>query len=200
MPENTIRIGRHTPKARLDRLVTQKVTEILNAMLDAEADEIAGGVQIRAFRRTEGVSCTGTPTCSGLAARWRKRAGHRALDGHDQKCATFRELQGADVFLETERKDYHMSGPEERQRAVDLYSTTPMTTAQVVEHLGYPTRQCLERWPARDPRYAGHMAKPIIPPETRTKAIELVLGGMRGSRLDWQRCVGRFLRGRVPVR
>lgn len=33
MPENTIRIGRHTPKARLDRLVTQKVTEILNAML-----------------------------------------------------------------------------------------------------------------------------------------------------------------------
>lgn len=42
MPENTIRIGRHTPKARLDRLVTQKVTEILNAMLDAEADEIAG--------------------------------------------------------------------------------------------------------------------------------------------------------------
>lgn len=34
-----------------------------------------------------------------------------------------------------------MSGPEERQRAVDLYSTTPMTTAQVVEHLGYPTRQ-----------------------------------------------------------
>ena len=42
MPENTIRIGRHTPKARLDRLVTQKVTEILNALLDAEADEIAG--------------------------------------------------------------------------------------------------------------------------------------------------------------
>ena len=29
-----------------------------------------------------------------------------------------------------------MSGPKERQRAVDLYFTTPMTTAQVVEHLG----------------------------------------------------------------
>lgn len=53
---------------------------------------------------------------------------------------------------------------------------------QVVEYLGYPTRQCLERWLAKDPRYAGHMAKPIIPLETRTKAIELVLGGMRGSR------------------
>ena len=32
------------------------------------------------------------------------------------------------------------------------------------------------------PRYAGHMVKPIIPLETRTKAIELVLDGMCGSR------------------
>ena len=46
-----------------------------------------------------------------------------------------------------------MSGPEERQRAVDLCLTTPMTTAQVVEHLGHPTRQCLERWLAKDPMY-----------------------------------------------
>ena len=75
-----------------------------------------------------------------------------------------------------------MSGPEERQRAVDLYSATPMTTAQVVEHLAYPTRQCLERWPAKDPGYAGHMAKPIIPLETRAKAIEPVPGGMRQKR------------------
>ena len=52
-----------------------------------------------------------------------------------------------------------MSGLEERERAVELYFTTPMTTAQVVEHLGYPTRQCLERWLAMDSRYAGHMAK-----------------------------------------
>ena len=72
-----------------------------------------------------------------------------------------------------------MFSPEERQRAVELYFITPMTTAQVVKHLGYPTRQCLERWLAADPRYAGHMAKPIIPLETRTKAIELVLGGMQ---------------------
>ncbi len=72
-----------------------------------------------------------------------------------------------------------MFSPEERQRAVELYFTTPMTTAQVVEHLGYPTRQCLERWLAADSRYAGHMAKPIIPLETRTKAIELVLEGMQ---------------------
>lgn len=31
-----------------------------------------------------------------------------------------------------------MFGPEERRRAVDLYSATPMTTARVVRHLGYP--------------------------------------------------------------
>ena len=75
-----------------------------------------------------------------------------------------------------------MSGPEERQRAVDLYSATPMTTAQVMRHLGHPTRQCPERRLAKDPRYAGHMAKPIIPLETRTKAIEPVPGGMRQKR------------------
>ena len=81
--------------------------------------------------------------------------------------------------METERKDFRMSGLEERERAVELYFTTPMTTAQVVEHLGYPTRQCLERWLAMDSRYAGHMAEPIIPLETRRRAVELVLGGMQ---------------------
>lgn len=81
--------------------------------------------------------------------------------------------------METKRKDYRISGPEERQRAVKLYFTTPMTTAQMVEHLGYPTRQCLERWLAKDPQYAGHMPRPIIPLETRTKTIELVPGGMQ---------------------
>ena len=75
-----------------------------------------------------------------------------------------------------------MSGPEERQRVVDLCLTTPMTMAQVVEHLGYPTRRCPERWLAKDPGYAGHMTKPIIPLETRAKAIEPVPGGMRRKR------------------
>lgn len=30
----------------------------------------------------------------------RKRTGHRAMDGHDPKCATFRTLRGGDVFLD----------------------------------------------------------------------------------------------------
>lgn len=33
-----------------------------------------------------------------------------------------------DVFLETERKDLRMPGPEERRRAVELYFDMPMTT------------------------------------------------------------------------
>lgn len=53
-----------------------------------------------------------------------------------------------------------------------------MMTAEVAEHLGYPTRQRLEHWPVADSRYAGRMRKPAIPLRTRRKAIELVLGGM----------------------
>ena len=44
--------------------------------------------------------------------------------------------------METERKDFRMSGLEERERAVELYFTTPMMTAQVVEHLAV-LLQCL---------------------------------------------------------
>lgn len=65
---------------------------------------------------------------------------------------------------------------------MDLYSATPMTTARVVRHLGYPTWRCLECCLAKDPQYAGHTAKPIIPLETGTKAIEPVPGSMRRKR------------------
>lgn len=75
-----------------------------------------------------------------------------------------------------------MSGPGERRRVVDLYSATPMAAARVVGRLGYPTGQCPERRPAKDPGHAGHMARPIIPPETGAEAIEPVPGGMRRKR------------------
>ena len=81
--------------------------------------------------------------------------------------------------METERKDLVVLSPKERKRAVELCLTTSMTADEVAERLGYPTRQCLERWLAKDPRHAGHMRSPIIPMETRRKAIELVLGSMR---------------------
>ena len=81
--------------------------------------------------------------------------------------------------METERKDLAAFSPEKRKRVVEPYPTTSTTTAEVVEHLGYPTRQRLERRLARDPRHAGRMRSPIIPLETRQKAIEPISGGMQ---------------------
>ena len=72
-----------------------------------------------------------------------------------------------------------MFSREERERAVELYFSTPMSTKQVVEHLGYPTRQCLERWLRDDPRYADAVPKPPIPLGTRCRAVELCLSGMQ---------------------
>ena len=72
-----------------------------------------------------------------------------------------------------------MSGREERERAVELYFTTSMSTKQVVEHLGYPTGQCLERWLHADSRYADVVAKPPVPLGTRRCAVELPLSGMQ---------------------
>lgn len=46
MPENTMRIDRHTPGIRLDRLITQKASEVLNAMPDASGRRDRRGVQI----------------------------------------------------------------------------------------------------------------------------------------------------------
>ena len=48
-----------------------------------------------------------------------------------------------------------MSGREERERAVELYFSTPMSTKQVVEHLGYPTRQCPGTVAARRSQVCG---------------------------------------------
>ena len=66
--------------------------------------------------------------------------------------------------------------------AVELYLTTPMTTAQVVECLRLSDQTVPGTLAGDGSRYAGRMAKPIIPLETRRKAIELVLGGMQRSR------------------
>ena len=41
-PSNIIRIDQNLLETRLDRLITEKMTQILNAMPDVEADEIAG--------------------------------------------------------------------------------------------------------------------------------------------------------------
>jgi hypothetical protein len=72
-----------------------------------------------------------------------------------------------------------MFSQEERGRAVGLYCSTSMTTQQVVEYLGYPTRQCLERWLHQDPRYMERIPKPIIPLSMRSRAVRLCLTGLQ---------------------
>ena len=72
-----------------------------------------------------------------------------------------------------------MFSQEERGRAVGLYCSASMTTQQVVEHLGYPTRQCLERWLHQDPRYMERIPKPIIPLSMRVRAVRRCLTGLQ---------------------
>ncbi len=48
-----------------------------------------------------------------------------------------------------------MFSREERERAVELYFSTSMSTKQVVEHLGYPTRQCPGTVAARRSQVCG---------------------------------------------
>ena len=150
MPENIIQIDQNLLETRLDRLVAEKVAELLNAMLDAEADEIANAAKyertgerkayraghyerkltakagrlelkvpklkgtlfesavIERYRRCmvhfmrnvlsktppthrEWASAA-TWTCPGLMTTSREQTDHRAMDGHDPKCATFRTL------------------------------------------------------------------------------------------------------------
>ena len=75
-----------------------------------------------------------------------------------------------------------VSGREERERAVELYFTTSMSAKQVVEHLGCPTGQCLERWLHADPRYAGVVPEPSVPLGARRRAVGLCLSGMQRKR------------------
>ena len=56
MPDsNIIQIDQNLFETKLDRLVTEKMTQILNAMLDAEADEITGAARYERSGGPEGV-------------------------------------------------------------------------------------------------------------------------------------------------
>ena len=93
MPENIIQIDQNLLETRLDRLITEKMTQILNAMLDAEADEITGAARYersggrKAYRpattnassppsrqaRAEGAETQGALFESAVIERYRRR-------------------------------------------------------------------------------------------------------------------------------
>ena len=95
-----------------------------------------------------------------------------------------------------------MFSQEERGRAVGLYCSTSMTTQQVVDHLGYPTRQCLERWLRQDPiRHRQRLVHPTLPGHVPTArhhtGSELNIAPMTGRnnlrKTPGTRGCGRFL-------
>lgn len=53
---------------------------------------------------------------------------------------------------------------EEGSRAVELFFEGNMAQQQVVDKLGFPTRQCLERWLSADSRYRDQNFKKGVPP------------------------------------
>ena len=75
MPENTMRIDRHMPGIWLDRLVTQKVTETLNAMLDTEAGEL---VRASRYERSGGRKTYRAPEPRHVPA-WRHAGGSELI-------------------------------------------------------------------------------------------------------------------------
>lgn len=65
----------------------------------------------------------------------------------------------------------------EKQAAIDLYFKERLTTQETVDRLGYPTRQNLERWLRKDPRYGQSCRHQVYAVETNVKAAELYLSG-----------------------
>ena len=61
MPENIIQIDQNLPGTRLDRLNTEKMTQILNAMLDAAT---VASVRLRQRRSVSGATPRSLATCS----------------------------------------------------------------------------------------------------------------------------------------
>ena len=61
MPENIILIDQNLPGTRLDRLITEKMTQILNAMLDAAT---VASVRLRQRRSVSGATPRSLATCS----------------------------------------------------------------------------------------------------------------------------------------
>lgn len=70
----------------------------------------------------------------------------------------------------------------EKQEAIDLYFDEKLTLEQVVERLGYPTRQSLSNWLKCDSRYGTTFKHGYYPLEIKRAAVEMYSAG--GIRAD----------------
>ena len=66
MPNQILQVDENMLETKLDRLVSEKVEQLLNAMLDAEADEITG----RATRVARRRACTSGCAATGARGYW----------------------------------------------------------------------------------------------------------------------------------
>lgn len=83
-PSNIIRIDQNLPETKLDRLVTEKITRILNAMPDASGRRDHQRRQVRAQRREEGVQ--GRP----LRTQAHRQGRQARAEGAEPKVTLFR--------------------------------------------------------------------------------------------------------------
>ncbi len=90
-------------------------------------------------------------------------------------------VQGCGRFLEqiSRRESFvRRYTEEERSRAVELFFEGNMTQQQVVDKLGFPTRQCLERWLSADSRYRDQdFKRGFYPADLKLDAVRRVMGG-----------------------
>jgi transposase-like protein len=94
---------------------------------------------------------------------------------------------GADEKWKKEEFLKHFSDAE-KQKAVDLYFGEKLTTQGVVDWLGFPTRQNLERWLRKDPRYGENMRHGFYPVELKAEAVEMYQTGRYTVEGVWMAC------------
>ena len=93
-PSNIIRIDQNLPGARLDRLITEEMAQILNAMSDASGRRDHQRRQVRAQRREEGVQ--GRPLRTQAHRQGRQaRAEGAETQGHPVRVRGDRTLPAA---------------------------------------------------------------------------------------------------------
>ena len=141
---NIIQIDQNLLETRLDRLVAEKVAELLNAMLDAEADEIANAAK---YERT--------------GERKAYRAGHydRSLTAKAGRLALkVPKLKGA-VFESAVIERYRRREESVEEALIDMY-LAGVSTRQVDEVVPEKLRTLDRGRPWRDSQFASTRLSP----------------------------------------
>ena len=180
MSKEIIQFDQAMFETKLDTMVREKVERIVNAMLDAEADEIANAAR---YERT--------------GERKAYRAGHyeRKLTAKAGRLALkVPKLKGA-VFESAVIERYRRREQSVEESLIDMY-LAGVSTSQVddISQLLWGDRMPSQTLSDKLKRIYGEID------QWRTRPLESEYPYVFVDGVDWQQRVGRFLRGRVPVR